>query len=113
MLGAGRLCEVAAGVASAPRFSDEFDLRIRESLAEPRHELLLPTVPLPVGDVGADRDAVAPREDAQRVRVAAGEGTKTVLIPIIDDVYVEGPETFTITLSNPTGASLGSSAWRL
>ena len=41
---------------------------------------------------------------------AAGETSKTIVIPIVDDVYAEGPETFQITLSNPTGASLGAPA---
>jgi hypothetical protein len=41
---------------------------------------------------------------------AAGETSKTIAIPIVDDVYAEGNETFTIALSNPTGASLGQSA---
>jgi len=41
---------------------------------------------------------------------AAGETTKTISIPIIDDVYAEGAETFTITLSNPTGATLGATS---
>ena len=41
---------------------------------------------------------------------AIGETSKTISIPITDDVYSEGPETFTITLSNPTGATLGSPA---
>jgi uncharacterized repeat protein (TIGR01451 family) len=41
---------------------------------------------------------------------AAGEASKTFTIPIIDDVYVEGPETLTITLSNVTGALLGTPA---
>jgi len=31
----------------------------------------------------------------------AGEGTKTVLLLNTDDAYVEGPETFTVSLSNP------------
>jgi len=39
---------------------------------------------------------------------AVGETSKTISIPIIDDVYAEGSETFTLTLSNPTGATLGS-----
>lgn len=47
---------------------------------------------------------------AGRLTFAAGETTKTVLIPLIDDVYAEGSESFTITLSNPTGAGLGASA---
>jgi len=41
---------------------------------------------------------------------AAGETSKTISIPIVDDVYAEGAETFQITLSNPSGASLGSPA---
>lgn len=40
---------------------------------------------------------------------AAGETTKTFVIPIINDTAVEASETVTITLSNPTGgASLAS-----
>ena len=43
------------------------------------------------------------------VRFAAGESSKTITIPLINDVLVEGSETFTITLSNAVGATLGSS----
>jgi photosystem II stability/assembly factor-like uncharacterized protein len=39
---------------------------------------------------------------------AAGETSKTILIPLIDDVYAEGSESFTMTLSSPGGAALGS-----
>lgn len=39
---------------------------------------------------------------------AAGETQKTVQIPIIDDGYVEGAETLTLTLQNAAGASLGT-----
>jgi hypothetical protein len=42
------------------------------------------------------------------LKFAAGETQKTISIPIIDDVYHEGNETFTITVSNPTGATLGA-----
>jgi hypothetical protein len=42
------------------------------------------------------------------LRFAAGEGSKTFTIPIIDDALIEGNETFTVTLSGATGASLGS-----
>jgi hypothetical protein len=38
----------------------------------------------------------------------AGEGSKSVSIPLVDDSYAEGTESFTITLSSPTGSSLGS-----
>jgi hypothetical protein len=38
---------------------------------------------------------------------AAGETSKTITILTIDDSYLEGPETFTVTLSNAKGAILG------
>ena len=41
------------------------------------------------------------------LRFAVGELTKTISIPLVDDVYVEGAESFTIALSNAVGASLG------
>ena len=42
------------------------------------------------------------------LRFAATETSKTFTILMINDVYVEGPETFTVALSAPTGASLGA-----
>jgi hypothetical protein len=42
------------------------------------------------------------------LRFAAGQSNKTITIPVIDDVYAEGDERFTLTLSNPTGTTLGS-----
>jgi uncharacterized delta-60 repeat protein/uncharacterized repeat protein (TIGR01451 family) len=33
------------------------------------------------------------------------ETTKSILVPITDDLFVEGPETFTVTLANPTGGA--------
>lgn len=41
---------------------------------------------------------------------AAGETSKIIHIPLVDDSYAEGAETFTITLSNAVGTSLGSPA---
>ena len=39
----------------------------------------------------------------------AGETSKTIIIPIVDDTLAEGPETVVLTLSNATGgATLGS-----
>ncbi|WP_247893084.1 Calx-beta domain-containing protein [Azospirillum baldaniorum] len=42
------------------------------------------------------------------VSLAAGETTKTVEIAIATDALNEGDETFTVTLSNPNGATLGT-----
>ncbi len=42
------------------------------------------------------------------LRFAAGEASKTIFIPVIDDNIADGNESFTLTLSNPSGASLGS-----
>ncbi|HEV7378088.1 MAG TPA: Calx-beta domain-containing protein [Pyrinomonadaceae bacterium] len=42
------------------------------------------------------------------LRFAANEASKTISIPIVNDVYVEGPESFTITLSHVVGGDLGS-----
>jgi photosystem II stability/assembly factor-like uncharacterized protein len=36
-----------------------------------------------------------------------GESSKQVSVPVIDDAHPEGPETFTLRLSNPSGAALG------
>jgi hypothetical protein len=41
---------------------------------------------------------------------AAGESAKTFIVPVTNDTYVESAETFTVTLSNATGASLGTPA---
>ncbi len=42
------------------------------------------------------------------LRFAAGEATKTISIPIVDDSYSESNESFTITLSNVTGDGFGT-----
>ncbi len=44
------------------------------------------------------------------LQFAAGEVSKTISVPIVDDVYAEGSESLTITLSSPTGTTLGSPA---
>jgi hypothetical protein len=43
-----------------------------------------------------------------RLRFAAGESSKTIILSVVNDVYVEPSESLTITLSNPTGATLGT-----
>ena len=42
------------------------------------------------------------------LRFSTGEDTKSIIIPIVNDVLVEGNETFTVTLSGVSGASLGT-----
>jgi hypothetical protein len=42
------------------------------------------------------------------LKFAAGDTSKTISILIIDDAYLEGNENFTVTLSNPSGATLGT-----
>ena len=44
------------------------------------------------------------------LRFAAGESVKTVIIPIINDVHIEGPEVFSITLTNAMGGDMGAPA---
>jgi subtilisin family serine protease len=39
---------------------------------------------------------------------AANEASKDITIPIIDDSFAEGNESFTVTLTSPTGATLGA-----
>ena len=45
---------------------------------------------------------------AGTLRFAAGETSKSFAIPIVNDANVEGNETFTIALTGPVGAQLGS-----
>ncbi len=42
------------------------------------------------------------------VQFAAGQASKTLSIPIVDDSFAEGDETFTVSLSNGFGTSLGA-----
>ncbi|MGY3411008.1 hypothetical protein ACVWZV_007121 [Bradyrhizobium sp. GM5.1] len=42
------------------------------------------------------------------VTFAAGQVSQTISVPIINDTIPESDETFTVTLSNPTGATLGA-----
>ncbi len=46
---------------------------------------------------------------AGTLRFAAGETSKSIVIPIVNDVNVEGNETLTIALTGPVAAQLGSS----
>jgi subtilisin family serine protease len=44
------------------------------------------------------------------LKFAAGETSKTVAIPIVNDIFTENDETFTFTLSNAKGMTLGTPA---
>ncbi|MFL6254519.1 MAG: SBBP repeat-containing protein, partial [Pyrinomonadaceae bacterium] len=46
------------------------------------------------------------------LRFAAGETTKTLIIPVTDDRFLESQETFSVTLSNPVGVGLGTPSTR-
>jgi Ca2+-binding RTX toxin-like protein len=43
------------------------------------------------------------------VNFASGEATQTIIVSITDDNDIEDPETFKVTLSNPTGATISDS----
>ena len=45
-----------------------------------------------------------------RLRFAAGETSKPIILSIVNDVYVEPSESLTITLSTPTSATFGTPA---
>ena len=47
---------------------------------------------------------------AGTVNFSAGQTSANFDVPIVNDVYVEGPETLTLTLSNPVGGILGAQA---
>ena len=42
--------------------------------------------------------------------IAAGETSGTMVVAVLGDAVVEPDETFTVTLSNPVGATLGTPA---
>ncbi|HEX5602694.1 MAG TPA: S8 family serine peptidase [Pyrinomonadaceae bacterium] len=46
---------------------------------------------------------------AGTLRFSVDEDTKTIIVPIVDDVLAEGAETFTLTLSGVAGSGLGTS----
>ena len=60
---------------------------------------------------GSARSGQDYAETSGTLTFAAGERSKTILVPLLSDRRVEPNETFTVTLSNPTGgATLGTPA---
>jgi len=45
---------------------------------------------------------------AGTLRFAPGEFSKTIKIPLVNDGYHKGPETFLIKLQNPVGTAIGT-----
>jgi len=46
--------------------------------------------------------------DGGTVTIASGSSSGTIIVPVCGDLLYEGNETFTVTLSSPVGATLGS-----
>jgi hypothetical protein len=72
-----------------------------------------PTGPVTIDYSTANGTAIAGSDyvaTSGQVSFAVGESTKTVSIPVIGDTRPESAEAFTLTLSNPSGATLGDSS---
>ncbi|HYI38892.1 MAG TPA: Calx-beta domain-containing protein, partial [Allosphingosinicella sp.] len=72
-----------------------------------------PTGPVTIDYTTADGTALAGSDyvaTSGQVSFAAGETTKTVAIPVIGDTRPESAESFTLSLSNPSGATIGDSS---
>ncbi|HEX9946054.1 MAG TPA: Calx-beta domain-containing protein, partial [Allosphingosinicella sp.] len=72
-----------------------------------------PTGPVTIDYSTADGTAVAGSDyvaTSGQLSFAAGETSKTVSVPVIGDTRPESAEAFTLTLANPTGATLGDSS---
>jgi subtilisin family serine protease len=71
------------------------------------------TVPASVNFATSDGTATQKGDYTQvagKLIFAAGETSKTFPVLIVDDVFQEATETFSVTLSNPIGATLGSAS---
>ena len=73
----------------------------------------VPTSPVTVvaktvnGSATAPSDYTALPAAGQTVTFAAGQATRTVTVPIVGDLLREPNESFTVTLSDPVGATIG------
>ncbi|MCY3666865.1 MAG: hypothetical protein OXH81_14485 [Gemmatimonadetes bacterium] len=78
------------------------------SLSERTTEDVTVEVSTSDGTATAGTDYVA--VSAQMVTIDKGEVSETVSIETLEDGLIEGPETFTLTLSNPTNATIDTEA---
>ncbi|HEY5723339.1 MAG TPA: Calx-beta domain-containing protein [Allosphingosinicella sp.] len=72
-----------------------------------------PTGPVTIDYSTADGTALAGSDyvaSSGQISFAAGETSKTVTVPVIADTRPESAEAFTLTLSNPSGATLGDAS---
>ena len=69
------------------------------------------TVPVTVSYVTGDGTATAGSDYTavtSSVTIAAGQTSGTIVVAVLGDTVVEPDETFTVTLSNPVNATLGT-----
>ncbi|HEY0322463.1 MAG TPA: Calx-beta domain-containing protein, partial [Pyrinomonadaceae bacterium] len=66
------------------------------------------TTPCQTNNTGFASDRCDYATAAGTLSFAAGEAQKTIQLILINDAYVEGPEQLSIKLTNPVGATLGS-----
>jgi len=89
------------------------DAPVREDAGPAGFEVRLSeaaTGPVTVRWATGDGTAVSPADytgGAGEVVFTAGQTTAPVPVPVVDDTAFEGDETFTVTLSSPSGATLG------
>ncbi|MBK7001379.1 MAG: hypothetical protein IPH35_15810 [Rhodoferax sp.] len=98
------LTPTSVSVTEGNSGSKQLDFTVNLSIA--------PSTPITVDYATANGTAKIEDSDYRSVSgtigFAPGETSKTISVPILGDTSVEGDETFTLALSNPSGAKLGS-----
>ena len=81
--------------------------RVRVALSPASDEVVMVSYATSDGTATAGEDYVA---GADKLTILAGETEKYIEVSILDDLMVEGIETFAVTLSEPAGAELSRAA---